>query len=112
MEGIVRFVEVKIIIKSMELCLVRKEKLGSEKLVQNDTQTMIQYELMDGTPQPGTTIPIRLYLNGVSGLSPSFTSLHDRLTVSYLVKLVIIDSMGKKYFKEAPVTLYRQLRLE
>lgn len=33
MEGIVRFVEVKIIIKSMELCLVRKEKLGSEKLV-------------------------------------------------------------------------------
>lgn len=50
MEGVVKFTEVKIVVKSMELCLIRKEKLGSEKLVENDTQTMIQYELMDGSP--------------------------------------------------------------
>jgi len=71
---------------------------------------MIQFELMDGTPDVGETIPIRLYLNGVAGLSPSFTSLHDRLTVGYLLKLMIIDAFGKKYFKEAPITLYRHMK--
>lgn len=65
---------------------------------------------MDGCPEAGETIPIRLYLNGVYGLSPSFTSLHDRLTVSYLLKLMIVDSFGKKYFKEAPITLYRHMK--
>lgn len=54
---------------------------------------------MDGSPDIGEVIPIRLYLNGVAGLSPSFTSLHERLTVSFLLKLVIIDMNGKKYIK-------------
>lgn len=54
---------------------------------------------MDGSPESGEIIPIRLYLNGVKGLSPSFSSLHDRLTVIYLLKLMIVDVAGKKYFK-------------
>lgn len=54
---------------------------------------------MDGSPDIGEVIPIRMYLNGVAGLSPSFTSLHERLTVSFILKLVIIDLNGKKYIK-------------
>lgn len=54
---------------------------------------------MDGSPETGDEIPIRLYLNGVHGLGPSFISLHNRLTVTYLLKLVIVDAIGKKYIK-------------
>jgi vacuolar protein sorting-associated protein 26 len=65
---------------------------------------------MDGSPEVGKIIPIRLYLNGIAGLSPSFSSLHDRLSISYSLKLMIVDYLGKKYFKEAPITLYRYLK--
>jgi hypothetical protein len=49
-EGKVIFTEIKMNIKNMQMWVVRKEKLGSDKLVENDTQIMIQYEIMDGTP--------------------------------------------------------------
>jgi len=73
---------------------------------------MISYELMDGSPEVGQRIPIRLYLNGIAGLNPSFVSLHNRLTVTFLLKLVIVDGAGKKYIKEAPFTLYRHSKEE
>lgn len=71
---------------------------------------MISYELMDGSPEVGQKIPIRMYLNGVEGLNPSFVSLHNRLTVIFSLKLMIVDVSGKKYFKETPITLYRELK--
>ena len=63
---------------------------------------------MDGCPEPGETVPLRLYLNGVYGLCPSFKSLHNRLTVTYNLNFVLVEESGKKYFKQAPVTVYRR----
>lgn len=36
--------------------------------------------------------------------------LHERLTVTYSVSLVLFEESGKKYFKNAPITLYRKLK--
>lgn len=63
---------------------------------------------MDGCPEVGEIIPIRLYLNGVHGLCPSFKSLHDRLSVEYSLSFVLVEESGKKYFKHAGITLYRK----
>ena len=69
---------------------------------------MIKFEIMDGCPEAGETIPIRLYLNGVYGLCTSFKSLHERLSVAYSLNFVLIEESGKKYFKQAPITLFRR----
>lgn len=92
--------------------LIRKEVLGSEQLNENHSETLIKYEIMDGCPEPGETIPLRLYLNGVYGLTPSFKSLHNRLTVTYNISFVLLEDSGKRYFKQAPITLYRQNKIE
>ena len=61
---------------------------------------------MDGTPVRGESVPIRMFLEPY-GLSPTLTNVHQRLSVSYLFNLVLIDSEDRRYFKSQEVTLYR-----
>ena len=64
---------------------------------------------MDGCPEEGDIIPIRLFLNGVAKLTPSYINIHNRLSVKYALSLVLKDKRGKKYFKQADIILYRKI---
>ncbi len=64
---------------------------------------------MDGCPEEGDIIPVRLFLNGVAKLTPSYINLHNRLSVNYGLSLVIRDRKGKKYFKQADIILHRKI---
>ena len=64
---------------------------------------------MDGCPEEGDIIPVRFYLNGVSKLTPSYINIHNRLSVNYALSLVIKDSKGKKFYKQADIILHRKI---
>jgi vacuolar protein sorting-associated protein 26 len=92
-----------------ELAIVRKEYIGAGR--PNDpveTETMQKFEIMDGTPIVGEVVPIRLYLNSVPRLTPSYPNVHNCFRVLYFLNLVLITGEGKRYFKQQEITLYRR----
>ncbi len=54
---------------------------------------------MDGCPDVGEQVPIRMYMNGVQ-LTPSYNNIHNRLTVKYWINLVLVDEEDRRYFKQ------------
>lgn len=105
--GKVLFSLVKIRIMSMEIHLIRKETFGTGTSNKTETETLVRYEVMDGCPDKGEKVPIRMYLNGVQ-LTPSYKNIHNRLSVRYLVNLVLVDEEDRKYFKQTEITIYRK----
>ena len=107
--GRVIFNKVNLHIRAMELWLIRYEIFGMGKKTQKDKEVLIKYQLMDDCPEEGDVIPIRLFLNGVPKLTPSYINIHNRLSVNYGLSLVLIDNKGKKYFKQTDIILYRKI---
>lgn len=99
MIGKVSFHLVKIKIKSMEISLIRKETFGTGTKNLTETETLVKYEVMDGCPDKGEVIPIRMYMNGIE-LSPSYDNIHNRLSVKYWINLVLLDEEDRRYFKQ------------
>ena len=62
---------------------------------------------MDGCPDKGEVIPIRMYMNGIE-LAPSYENIHNRLTVKYWINLVLLDEDDRRYFKQTEITIYRK----
>lgn len=107
--GRVIFKEIKMNIKTMQLWLIRYEVYGKGKMNEKDKQVLIKYELMDDCPQSGDVIPIRMFLNGVAKLTPSYINIHNRMSVKYALSLVVMDKKNKKYYKQADIILYRKI---
>ena len=53
---------------------------------------------MDGCPQKGEVIPIRLYLSGVD-MTPSFKNVSGKFSVKYILNLILVDEDDRRYFK-------------
>lgn len=62
---------------------------------------------MDGCPDKGENIPIRMYMKGIP-LAPSYKNIHNRLSVKYWINLVLLDDEDRRYFKQTEVTIYRK----
>ena len=105
--GKVNFYLVKIKIKSMEITLIRKENFGTGTIILTETDTLVKYEVMDGCPDKGEVIPIRMYMKGIE-LAPSYENIHNRLSVKYWINLVLLDEDDRKYFKQTEITIYRK----
>ena len=70
---------------------------------------MIKYEIMDGAPVRGESIPIRLFLNACeSNLTPTYKSIHSKFSVKYYLNLVLVDEEDRRYFKQQEITLWRK----
>jgi vacuolar protein sorting-associated protein 26 len=54
---------------------------------------------MDGCPDKGEFIPIRMYMKGIP-LAPSYKNIHNRLAVKYWINLVLLDEEDRRYFKQ------------
>eukprot|EP00727_Mastigamoeba_balamuthi_P011064 m51a1_g6580 Vacuolar protein sorting 26 (348) ;mRNA; r:209091-211318 len=105
--GKVFFLLVRIRIKYMEICLLKKESTGQPPNVYNETETLTKYEIMDGAPVKGESLPVRLFL-GHFDLTPTYRNVHNKFSVKYFLNLVLVDEEDRRYFKQQEVTLWRR----
>lgn len=105
--GKIYFLLVRIKIKHMELTVIRRESTGSGPNLYNESETITKFEIMDGAPVRGESIPIRLFLNGFD-LTPTYKAIHNKFSVKYYLNLVLVDEEDRRYFKQQEITLWRK----
>ncbi|KAI9184192.1 Vacuolar protein sorting-associated protein 26 [Blastocladiella emersonii ATCC 22665] len=109
--GKIYFLLVRIKIKYMELSILRRESTASQAQNQQlgtESETLAKFEIMDGAPVKGETIPIRMFLSGYE-LTPSFRDVNKKFSVRYFLNLVLVDEENRRYFKQQEITMYRAL---
>ncbi|PNP59499.1 hypothetical protein THARTR1_00989 [Trichoderma harzianum] len=131
--GRIYFLLVRLKIKHMELSIIRRETTGAAPNQYNESETLVRFEIMDGSPSRGETIPIRLFLGGFD-LTPTFRDVNKKFSTRYYLSLVLIDEGkstqktspthnphqyytnipshcnldARRYFKQSEIILYRQ----
>jgi len=105
--GKIFFLLVRLKIKYMELCLIRRESTGSAPNLLNENNNISKFEIMDGAPVKGGVIPIRLLL-GVFPLTPTYKNVHNKFSVKYSLNMVLVDEEDRRYFKQTDIFLWRE----
>uniref|UniRef100_A0A8C4RAK2 VPS26, retromer complex component B n=1 Tax=Eptatretus burgeri TaxID=7764 RepID=A0A8C4RAK2_EPTBU len=105
--GKIYFQLVRIKVRYMELDIIRRETMGSGPNAFDDHDTLAKYEIMDGAPVRGESIPIRLFLGGYP-LAPTMCDVNRKFSVRYFLNLVLIDEEERRYFKQQEITLWRK----
>jgi len=105
--GRIYFLLVRLKIKHMELSIIRRETTGTSPNQYNESETLVRFEIMDGSPSRGETIPIRLFLGGFD-LTPTFREVNKKYSTRYYLSLVLIDEDARRYFKQSEIVLFRQ----
>jgi len=106
--GKIFFLLVRIKIKNMELAIIKRESCGTGANVYNESETVAKFEIMDGAPVRGESIPIRLFLSGFDKLTPTFRNINNKFSVKYFLNLVLVDEEDRRYFKQQEVFFYRK----
>lgn len=104
--GKIYFLLVRIKIKYMELSIIRRETTGTAPNQYNESETITKFEIMDGAPVRGETIPIRLFLGGFE-LTPTFRDIDKKFSARYYLNLVLVDEENRRYFKQQEITFFR-----
>ena len=97
--GKIYFLLVRIKIKHMEVQIIKRETTGSGPNLFNDNETIARFEIMDGAPVRGESIPIRLFLTAYE-LTPTMRDINKKFSVRYYLNLVLIDEEDRRYFKQ------------
>lgn len=105
--GRIYFFLVRLKIKHMELSLIRRETVGAPPNQIIDSETVVRFEIMDGAPVKGETIPIRLFLGGFD-LTPTYRDVNKKFSTRTYLSLVLIDEDARRYFKQSEIILYRE----
>lgn len=105
--GKIYFLLVRIKIKHMELVVIKRESNGSGNNVYNDSENIAKFEIMDGAPVRGESIPIRLFLSPYE-LTPTYKNVMNKFSVKYYLNLVLVDEEDRRYFKQQEITLWRK----
>ncbi|ESW98633.1 hypothetical protein KL918_001975 [Ogataea parapolymorpha] len=105
--GRIYFLLVRLKIKHMELSLIRRESCGAPPNQLNESETVVKFEIMDGAPVRGETIPIRLFLGGFD-LTPTYRDVNKKFSTRTFLSLVLIDEDARRYFKQSEIILYRE----
>ena len=126
--GQIHFLLVQIKIKHMELAVLRRETSGEgvaaaaaaaegsrpgvavdANNICTETQTLVKYEIMDGSAVKNTVIPVKLCLKGIpADLTPTYTAVNNRFSVRYYLNLVLVDEDDRRYFKQQEIILWRR----
>lgn len=105
--GKIYFLLVRIKIRHMEIQIIKRESTGSGPNSFNENETIAKYEIMDGAPVRGESIPIRLFLNGYE-LTPTMRDVNKKFSVKYYLNLVLVDEEERRYFKQQEITVFRK----
>ena len=104
--GKIFFLLVRIKIKHMEIEIRRRESTGTGANTYNESETIAKYEIMDGAPVRGESIPIRLFLSPYD-LTPTYRNINNKFSVKYFLNLVLVDEEDRRYFKQQEITIWR-----
>eukprot|EP00761_Pharyngomonas_kirbyi_P014884 gb/GECH01014915.1/.p1 GENE.gb/GECH01014915.1/~~gb/GECH01014915.1/.p1 ORF type:complete len:314 (+),score=42.38 gb/GECH01014915.1/:1-942(+) len=104
--GKIYFQLVRVKIKYMELALIQRESTGAGVNVYNDSKIVNKFEIMDGCPTDGESIPVRMFLGG-SNLTPTYKRVNNKFSVKYYLNLVLVDEDDRKYYKQHEIVLWR-----
>lgn len=88
----------------MEIAIIRRETTGSGPNVFNENETIAKYEIMDGSPVRGESIPIRVFLAGYD-LTPTMRDINKKFSVRYYLNLVLVDEEERRYFKQQVILI-------
>lgn len=107
--GKIYFLLVRIKIKHMEVVIIKRESCGSGAgpHTYNESENISKYEIMDGAPVRGESIPIRLFLSPYE-LTPTFKNVQNKFSVKYYLNLVLVDEEDRRYFKQQEIILHRK----
>ncbi|KAE8988956.1 Vacuolar protein sorting-associated protein 26 [Phytophthora rubi] len=105
--GKIFFLLVRIKIKHMELAILRRESVGAGTQRHSESETVTKFEIMDGAPIKGESVPVRLYLSPYA-LTPTYRNVQSRFSVKYFLNLVLVDEEDRRYFKQQEITLWRK----
>ena len=94
-------------IKTVELHLIKIEKIGIGLSQRKDNILINKFEVVDGQPFPNDLIPLRFYLNDF-GLSPTYNNINNYFSVSYFIKFVVVDEEEKIFSKHQEIFLWRK----
>lgn len=70
-----------------------------------ENETIAKYEIMDGAPVRGESIPIRVFLAGYD-LTPTMRDINKKFSVKYFLNLVLMDEEDRRYFKQQVECLF------
>ncbi|KAK6634889.1 Vacuolar protein sorting-associated protein 26B-like protein [Polyplax serrata] len=105
--GKIYFLLVRIKIKHMEIAIIKREITGSAPHTFTENETIAKYEIMDGAPVRGESIPIRVFLAGYD-LTPTMRDINKKFSTRYYLNLVLMDEEERRYFKQQEITLWRK----
>ncbi|XP_049782702.1 vacuolar protein sorting-associated protein 26B-like [Schistocerca cancellata] len=105
--GKIYFLLVRIKIKHMEIAIIKRETTGSGPNTFTENETIAKYEIMDGAPVRGESIPIRVFLASYD-LTPTMRDINKKFSVRYYLNLVLMDEEDRRYFKQQEITLWRK----
>jgi vacuolar protein sorting-associated protein 26A/B len=105
--GKIYFLLVRIKIKHMEVVIIKRESTGSGPNTYNESENIAKYEIMDGAPVRGESIPIRLFLAPYN-LSVTQKNVANKFSVRYYLNLVLVDEEDRRYFKQQEIHLWRK----
>ena len=105
--GKIYFLLVRIKIKHMEIQILRRESTGTGANTFNETDVLTKFEIMDGAPMRGESIPVRLFLEPFD-LTPTYKNVHGKFNVKYYLNLVLVDEEERRYFKQQEINLWRK----
>ncbi|XP_058125715.1 vacuolar protein sorting-associated protein 26B-like [Anopheles ziemanni] len=105
--GKIYFLLVRIKIKHMEIAIIKREQTGSGPNMYTENEIIAKYEIMDGSPVKGESIPIRVFLAGYD-LTVTMREINKKFSVRYFLNLVLIDTEDRRYFKQQEITLWRK----
>ncbi|KAG4909314.1 hypothetical protein JHK87_055430 [Glycine soja] len=71
-----------------------------------ETETLSKFDLMNGVPVRGESIPVRLFLSPYE-LTPTYRNINNKFSVKYFLNLVLVDEEDRRYFKQQEITVYR-----
>lgn len=108
--GRIYFLLVRIKLKYMELVIIRREQTqasGVGQVAVTESTNIAKFEVMDGSPVKGESIPIRLFLTPYD-LTPTHPNVHNKFNVKYYLNLVLVDDDDRRYFKQHEIILWRK----
>jgi vacuolar protein sorting-associated protein 26 len=89
----------------MELAIIKRETIGDN--AQSESETVAKFEIMDGAPVKGESIPIRLFLSAYD-LTPTMRDVQKKFSSKYYLNLVLVDEEERRYFKQQEIILWRK----
>merc|ERR1712159_135700 len=105
--GKIYFLLVRLKIKHMEIEIRRRESTGTGADLYNESETITKFEIMDGAPVRGESVPVRLFLSGFD-LTPTYRNVNNKFSVKYYLNLVLVDEEDRRYFKQQEIVLFRK----